>query len=231
MQPTYLPWLGYFSLIASADMFVFLDTVQFEKRSWQQRNRIKGPNGPLWLTVPVLSKGRYEQRIDEVEIDPDARFAEKHAASLTNAYGKAPQFQVWASRLFPVLRAGHRRLADLDVALVEAVCAGLDISTPVLRSSALAATGRRDELLAAICVELGATRYLSAAGSAGYLMPGNALERAGIDVAFSDFRHPVYPQRHGDFLSHLSVVDALFMAGDETASLIRDGSLFMPAPA
>ena len=76
MQPTFLPWVGYFALMDRVDRFVFLDDVQFDKRSWQQRNRIKTANGPLWLTVPVLTKGRRDQTIAEVQIQPDARFAE-----------------------------------------------------------------------------------------------------------------------------------------------------------
>lgn len=229
MQPTYLPWLGYFALIASADVFVFLDSVQFDKRSWQQRNRVKGPQGAVWLTVPVLAKGRFEQTIADVRIDTGSRFADKHCATLRHAYGKAPFFASWSDRLFAHIGAGHERLAELDIALIREIADGLGLAPQFLRSSALAADGSKDDLLAAVCQEVGARRYLSPAGAADYLGPGNALERAGIDVAFSDFRHPVYPQRHGPFVEGLSVADALFMVGDAASGLIRDGAAFTPA--
>ncbi len=229
MQPTYLPWLGYFALIASADVFVFLDTVQFDRRSWQQRNRIKGPQGAVWLTIPVIAKGRADQKIIDVVIDPASNFADKHIASLRHAYGKAPHFDAWSEMLFGHIAHGHARLADLDIALIEEIAGGLGFAPRFVRASTLSATGAKDGLLAAICAELDADRYLSPAGSAVYLGAGNALEAAGVSVEFSAFRHPVYPQRHGDFLEGLSVADALFMNGAETADLVRAGAAFTPS--
>ena len=90
MQPSFIPWLGYFALIKSVDKFVFLDDVQFDKRSWQQRNYIFNNNSPFLLTVPVFSKGKMSQKINETVIDESSKYKNKHLKSIVQAYSKAP---------------------------------------------------------------------------------------------------------------------------------------------
>lgn len=223
MQPTYLPWLGYFALIDRVDVFVFLDSVQFERRSWQQRNQIKSGNGSLMLTVPVHKKGLREQIIADVRIKRGAGFPENHVRAITLNYARAPYFDRYGPQLFGVIRRSYERLADLTIALTGWLADQLGITTRCLRSSALGAEGRKAELLADICRRLGAERYISPPGSRDYLHQSDAFDRSGIRVEYHDYEHPTYPQLHGPFVSHLSAVDLLLNAGPESLELARRG--------
>ena len=224
MQPTYLPWLGYMALMDRVDVFVYLDSVQFDKRSWQQRNRIKTANGMQWLTVPVKSKGKREQRINEVELDAASGFARKHVTAMTLAYKKAPRATDLAEALFPVYERGQSRLLDLNVDTLESLRGLLGIDTPLKLSSEMAATGTKADLLAGLCSELGVERYVSPPGSRDYLEASDAFSRAGIEVAYHEYDHPEYPQLHGVFEPYLSVVDLLAnVESGEALDLIRAG--------
>lgn len=232
MQPTYLPWLGYFAMMAEAQVFVFLDSVQFEKRSWQQRNRIKGPQGAHLLTVPVLTKGVPEQRIADVLIEPGSDFRHRHIQTMRHFYGKAPKFAEVSALLFPLIEHEADHLADYNIHIAMALAAALGIEVKFLRSRDLQVRGTKADLLAAICAEVGAQRYLSAPGSAGYLAESNAFEAAGIEVVYNTFRVAPYAQPHGEFVSHLAVVDALFSLGiAATRELIAAGRHVTPSSA
>ncbi|GAB4352962.1 MAG: WbqC family protein [Kiloniellaceae bacterium] len=223
MQPTYLPWIGYFGMIDRADRFVFLDSVQFARRSWQQRNRIKTANGVQMLTVPVLKKGARDQSIAEVQIDTAARFAEKHRRAIEHALGKSPYFKDYAGPLFAILEGGHAKLADLNIALIGWLCEAFGIDGDFARSSEIAAEGSKAELLAALCTALGGEVYLSAPGSADYIEESDAFERAGVTVAYHRYDHPAYPQLHGPFEPYMSAVDLLFNCGPGSLERIRAG--------
>lgn len=223
MQPTYLPWMGYFDLIDSCDTFVFLDCVQFDKRSWQQRNRIKSAGGELLLTVPVLVKNRREQKIRDAQIDRTRGFAAQHLSSLRHAYSKAPHYAPHADALAAILGKDHLLLADLNIELIEFLSAALGVRTGTLRSSTLPAQGSKVERLLSICEELGADHYLSAAGSRAYIEQNNLFLKHGMRVTYQEYAHPVYRQEHGEFLSHLSVVDLLFNEGPAALSILRSG--------
>lgn len=223
MQPTYLPWTGYFALMDRVDVFVFLDSVQFDRRSWQQRNRIKGAGGPQTLTVPVHKKGLREQRIADVRIVRDAGFPEKHLRAIEHCYAGAPYLDPYSAGLFDVMRRSYERLADLTIALIQWLAGQLGIATRCVRSSALETHGTKADLLADICRGLGADRYVSPPASQAYLARSDAFERAGIPVVYSDYRHPTYPQLHGPFVSHLSVVDLIFNVGPDSLEIIRRG--------
>lgn len=223
MQPTYLPWLGYFALMDRVDIFVFLDSVQFERRSWQQRNRIKGPHGEQTLTVPVFTKGLREQRINEVRIDPSAGFPEKHVRAIQHAYASAPHFESHGPGLAEILRRHHNHLADLTIELIQWLAGKLGIITQSMRSSSLKATGRKADLLADICRMLGAEQYVSPPGARPYLEDSDAFDRLEIPIIYNDFCHPAYPQGHGVFQSHLSVVDLLFNVGVDSRAVINEG--------
>jgi len=223
MQPTYLPWLGYFALAAQVDIFVFLDSVQFVRRSWQQRNRIKMVQGSQWLTVRVLSKGSRDQLISEVAIDSSSDFAQKHIGSIRHAYGRAKCFEPYHKRLFEVLRQNHALLSDLNVDLITDLARTLDLDCRFLRSSSLGILGTKDHLLANICDHLSADRYVSTPGSEVYLSQSTAFENKGIEVVYGEYEHPRYPQCHGTFMPSLSIVDLLFNAGDESKTILLKG--------
>jgi hypothetical protein len=223
MQPTYLPWAGYFDLIDSCDTFVFLDCVQFDRRSWQQRNRIKTAAGELLLTVPVLVKNRREQKIREVEIDSSRGFAQQHLSSIHHAYSKAPFYKDYAAGLESILRKDRTLLADLNIELIGWISEIMGVKTPTLRSSTLPARGSKVERLLSICEALGADRYVSAAGSRDYIEENNLFEQHGIQVTYQAYTHPSYRQQHGDFVSHLSALDVLFNEGPAALSIVRSG--------
>jgi hypothetical protein len=227
MQPTYLPWLGYFDLIDRVDQFVLLDTVQFARRSWQSRNRIRSTKAELeLLSVPTRNAGMRDQLIVDVQL-VDGSFVETHLAAMRRAYAGAP----FAKELLPQLEAELRkgaetmRLSVLTSGLIAWLCQKLGISTPMLSASSLPVDGKRSDLLSAIAAHLGASQYLSPAGSVGYLSEERGLfEERGLKIEVQGFEHPVYQQRHEPFLSHAAIVDALFNVGPaDTLALIRAG--------
>jgi hypothetical protein len=182
-QPAYLPWLGYFDLIDQVNTFVLLDDVQFEKQSWQQRNRIKTPTGLQWLTVPVLFSGRFGQLINQVEIR-DLEFSRNHLRAIELNYRRAPFFDQYFEGLSSLLDCAQRALlVDLNVRLIEWFMNTLGIQTRLVLSSALGQPGKRTERLANICGSLGATRYLSPLGSAAYLLSEKEILRRECFVA------------------------------------------------
>ncbi len=223
-QPTYLPWLGYFDLLDQVDQFVFLDSVQFEKRSWQQRNRIKAPDGLQWLTVPVISRGKRNQRIADAEISEE--FWHDHLRTIEMNYRRAPFFDRYYGALIQLTEsvASSLNLATLTIGLLRWLAEVMDIRTPTLRSSALSVQGKRTELLAEICGLLGATSYLSPLGSVEYLvndMP--IMAGSGIEVGFQHYEHPLYRQLFPPFQPYASTLDLLFNEGENALAIIRSG--------
>jgi hypothetical protein len=232
-QPTYLPWLGYFDLLDQVDKFVLLDTVQFEKQSWQQRNRIKSPTGLLWLTVPVVFRGRLGQRIVDVEIR-EADFWRDHLRAVQLNYRRAPFFAEYfpsLSELLPSAAAGLR-LAELNIGLLRWLAQELGIKTPIVRSAELAVDGKRTHLLAEICSLLGATTYISPLGSADYLLHElPILTSRGVDVVFQHYDHPSYRQLFPPFQAHASAVDLLLNEGKASLATVRSGRRTPFAPS
>lgn len=223
MQPTYLPWVGYFDLMDQSDVFVYLDCVQFEKRSWQQRNRIKTPQGELYLTVPVLSKNRFFQRIDEVEIDAQSSFIRDHLRAVESNYGRAPYFKKYFGEFSGLLGRRHAKLVDLNCDLLEWFKNVLNIKTKTIRSSALNVSGQKTALLVDICKTLHCDQYLSAAGSKVYIDQNNLFLAHNIALEYHRYEPVLYPQLFGGFIPYLSMIDLLFYAGDESLAVIRSG--------
>lgn len=221
LQPGYLPWLGYFEQVHRADVFVHLDDVQFDKHGWRNRNRIKGPGGPQWLTVPVCAGDG--AAIKDVRIDATkANWAEKHLKTIQMNYGAAPFFDWLFPELSDVLRAPWDRIADLDIALVELLCAKLGLARQFRRSSEMILPQGRCERLITICESFACRRYYTGAASRAY-MDLLMFRHAGIDVTFQDYHHPTYSQRYGAFVSHLSVIDLMFHRGPTSLDMIKAG--------
>lgn len=221
-QPQYLPWLGYFDKVRSADLFVVLDKPQFEKNDWQNRNRVKGPQGPVWLTVPVLSKGRSQQPIGEVEINPREAWARKHWATLELNYRKAPYWAAYAPRLKPYFERPWVRLAELNMALFQELAGALGVTTPTQMESSLGSEGLSTERLIDLCRRTGADSYLAGGGGAAY-MDVERFKEAGIRVLTQHYEHPQYLQQHPKlgFVPYMSAVDLLFNEGPASAGLMQ----------
>jgi len=212
LQPSYLPWLGYFDQMSTADVFVWYDDVQFDKHGWRNRNRIKGPKGPLWLTVPVLHTGRSLQAISEVEINNRLSWSRKHLRSVEQLYARAPFSSDVLRRLSDILPRPWQYLVDLDIATTEWLAHEFGIGTPRHRASQLGIEGDRNTRLINLCRHFQATRYISGDAARDYLDVAQ-FAAAGIEVVWHAYQHPQYPQLHGDFISHLSALDLLLNAG------------------
>lgn len=220
LQPGYLPWLGFFDQMRRSDIFVYYDDVQYDKHGWRNRNRIKTPTGPAWLTVPVLDKGRHGQAILEAHIDNRNAWPRKHLGSVRQYYAKSHCFDAVYPGLEALLLRPWQYLVDLDLALVEWLAGWLEVRVTIVRTSELGIRGERSERLLEICRHFGADRYLSGNAAQSYLEVAR-FTAAGIQVEWQDYQHPIYPQRHGAFQSHLSTLDLLLNAGTESARVLR----------
>ncbi len=210
LQPGYLPWLGFFEQMLRADEFVYLDDVQFDKHGWRNRNRIKGPAGPQWLTVPVRLSGLDKPRINDVLIDPSKpQWVAKHLKTLRNNYGSCPYFEWLYPELEELLNQPWTHIADLDIALVELLCEKMALSRRAYRSSRLEIMEGRCERLINICRKLDCDTYYSGAAARDYI-DLEAFRHAGIEVVF---------------VSHLSVIDLMFNCGPQSVSIIAEPTL------
>lgn len=225
VQSNYIPWKGYFDLIAAVDEFILYDEVQFTKRDWRNRNRIKTPHGTEWLTVPVRTKGRYHQTIREAELEGDA-WAANHWKALTLNYAKAPFFEDFAGVLRPLyLQRKYTHLSDLNRTLLEAVCAYLGIQARISWASDYHLLEGRSERLAGICTQAGATEYLSGPAARDYL-DLDVFAAQGVAVRWFDYDdYPEYPQLWGEFRHDVSIVDMAFNCGREATSYMKCGSV------
>ena len=220
LQPGYLPWLGFFDQMARADLFVYYDDVQYDRGGWRNRNRIKTPAGPQWLTVPVLTKGHFGQKVNEVEIDQRSPWWKKHAGAFRQNYQKAPFYLEIRLNLEAILAKGHKLLVDLDLELCAELSRILGIGTKTARSSQLGILDDDPtERLLKICKSLGADTYLTGDSAEEYL-DEERFAREGIAVEYQKYGHPVYRQLHGDFVPYLSVVDLLFNHGPESLAIL-----------
>tara|TARA_Y100001978_G_scaffold200321_1_gene216367 strand:- start:724 stop:1413 length:690 start_codon:yes stop_codon:yes gene_type:complete len=222
MQPTYLPWHGYFELISSVETFVFLDSVQFSKRSWQQRNLIKTPQGLAWLTVPVLSKGKRTQLIKDTLINKESNFITKHIKCIEKNYAKASFYESESKILFENMNSEYDNISDLNINLIMHISSRLNIKTNFIRSSSLDHIGTKSDLLASICSILGASEYISTPGSKIYLEESESFKNINLPIKYFEYSKPIYKQLWGDFLPNLSIIDMLFNCGDETNLLIKN---------
>jgi hypothetical protein len=219
-QPQYIPRLGYFDKIDRSDLFVFLDTVQYKKNEFQNRNRIKNNQGWQWLTVPVGY--RFPQKIDEVLINNDIPWCHKHKQALITSYGKAPYFDAEMPLMESILDGDWPRLTDLNTTTVTEIMRQLGIETPVKSARDWSLDENPTGRLVDICRHAGADNYLSSAGGQEYL-DLDQFESAEINVIFQDFDHPEYSQQFGEFEPFMSTLDLLYNLGPESLDVISQG--------
>jgi len=219
LQPSYLPWLGFFEQMMSVDTFVFYDDVQYTKNDWRNRNRIKTKDGFLWLTIPV--KGSTSLQIREVRIDNNQNWQEKHQKTLVQLYSKAPYFEEVLVLFEPLWNKKYEFLLDAVVDSITIITEYLNIETKIIFSSEIKVSGNKNEKLINICKTLGASEYYSGLAAQNYL-DNELFNRNGINIAFQHYQHPLYPQMHGNFVSHLSIIDLLFNCGKKSRQMIKD---------
>lgn len=227
LQPTYLPWLGWFDIADQVDSLVILDDVAFSKQSWQQRNRLRTPQGLEYVTVPARTAGRMGQPILEVEI-ADARFASRLERTVSGNYGRAPYYDAIFPSFCTALRTATEtgNLSKLNTGLIDWFCDELGITTRRFNSSELDVNGKRGDYVAALCETLEADDYLSPAGAEAYLLEDRvAFDNRGIKVWLQEYRHPEYRQVFKPFIPYASTLDLLFNEGPHAMEIIRSGRL------
>jgi len=219
-QPAYLPWLGYFDKLARSDVFVYLDTVQYEKNSFTNRNRIKTPQGNQWLTVPVKTKGHTSSTLTETEIDNSQDWRGKHLRAIQLNYRKALRFAQCYPKLEALYMEEFLLLSELCYRHLGFWLGELGIERRIVRSSTLSITSRKSDLVFDLCRHFGANHYLSGALGRDYLDEPK-FAAAGIHVEYQAYSHPVYPQLYGGFSPYMGVIDYWMNVDD--SSLISAG--------
>lgn len=226
MQPSYLPWLGYFDLFIQSDLFLVYDNVQFDKDGWRNRNKIKTPQGPQWLTVPVLTKGKERPTNLEIQINTREPWVRKHLKSIEQNYCKSTHFE----EIYPLLEEGfyqeYERLIDLNMYFIDAFRRYLGLQTPwqLVSELKLDLPEGKNEKLVALCRHFKADEFYEPSGGKGYI-DSPLFEQNGIRLTFQNYHHPVYPQLHGDFVPHLSIIDLLLNCGGKSLAVIKSGNV------
>ena len=219
LQPSYLPWIGYFEQMARADQFVFLDDVQFTRRDWRNRNKIRTKEGWAWLTVPIKQKNRYTQLLKETRIDNSTNWNKKHCETIRLNYSRAPFFEMYYPYFDSVYRKSWKFLLDLCYETTGCLKVFLNINTPTSKSSDLLVEGEKADLILNICQRLKASHYLTGSLARDYLSEKDFSQK-GIDLEYQEYKHPKYTQRYSGFVPNLSLIDLLFNAGDKSLDVM-----------
>jgi hypothetical protein len=219
IQPSYIPWKGYFHQIQKSDIFVFLDDVQYDKHSWRNRNKIKTSNGLIWLTVPILTKKRFGQSIMEVQINNRNNWRKKHLKAIHMNYIKAPFFNKHKEFLASVYEREWKLLVDLDIYLTVEISKLLGIKTNFIRASEIQLKQDKIHRLIDLCKILNIDTYLTGPLARNYLT-AEMFEKEGLKLEFQEYYYNEYPQLYGDFVHNVSIIDTLFNCGEEAGEYI-----------
>lgn len=228
MQPTFLPWMGYFELILKADVFIFLDDFQYSARSYHQRNRLfVNTNQVDWYTVPVIKEKSFEKSLNEVQIDNTQAWERKFLKRIERNYCKAKYYD----QMFPILEQVFQEknccLGEMNIKIIKLLLEKMQIETAIRCSTEFVLKGKRSEKILELLRLNEGTIYYSAQGSFEYMLEDNVFPTEDIEVYFQNFKPKEYPQigNKDGFISHLSVIDAIMNIGfHETRELIEQGT-------
>ena len=227
LQPSYIPWRGVFDQIQRADLFIFYDEVQYDKRGWRNRNQIKSARGKQWLTIPVHSRGAQTQNIpiNQIRIVWDDPWNEAHIKAILHSYSRAPHFDSYRPLLETFYQRRDEFLADFTIDFTIALARELGNNhTRFMRSSEIAGiNGQKTDRLIQILQAVGATHYISGPSARDYI-ENEKFEQAGITLEYMQYDYPEYPQLYPPFDPYVSVLDLLFMMGSEAPDYIFKGS-------
>ncbi len=221
-QPDFLPYLGFFHRLLYCDIFVVLDHVQFSKKGWHSRDKIKSPDGKaVWLTVPVKNK-KGTRPINQVRIDNNTHWQKKHLNILISYFSKAPFFKEIYYAIETIYHTDFEYLIDNNIALINLLMDFFAIKVDVVFSSNMNVVTSKTQLNIDIVKLLNADGYLSGTGAKDYL-DETLFIKESVELFWQDFRHPVYPQVNGDFIPFLSAIDLLFNCGiNQSRKILRD---------
>lgn len=221
IQSNYIPWKGYFDVINQVDEFILFDDMQYTRRDWRNRNKIKTPHGLLWLTIPVHVKGKYYQKIKDVLVS-EPNWSSNHWKTIMQQYAKAPYFEQYAA-FFEELycQATDTSLSNINYHFLRAICQLLGIATKLSWSMDYEIVEGKTERLVSLCQQAGATMYLSGPAARDYIDPV-LFEQANIGLEFVDYSgYPEYPQLFPPFEHGVSILDVLFNTGPEATNYMR----------
>ena len=223
-QPVYLPWLGLFHKIALADAFVSFNQVQYQVKDWNNRNKIKTAQGPIWLSVPVKKKGFLERKYTEIEIDNEQPWQRKHWSSIYHAYRKASHFATHADRIEDFYKREWQTLVELNEAMLQMFLDMLGIRVRLEYMNEHAFAGAKSDLVLDMCRQMRADVYIFGAQGRDYA-DVESFRAGNVACHFQDYRHPTYRQLHGAFASHLSVIDLIFNCGPDAFPILMSGNI------
>ena len=218
-QPEYLPYIGFFFKMMNCDKFVFVDHVQFNKKGYQNRNRIRNTTGEVFLTVHVLTKGKFHQPINEVQINNDVNWQKKHWRSIVLNYKKAEFFDEHKDFFEKIYSNKYEKLSQLNETIIRYLANELEINVEIVKSSEFGSLGNKTDLLIDMCKKLGADTYLSGEGGRKYV-DHSKFETNNLKHLFTNFKHPIYTQQFEPFMPNMSVIDLLFNHGSKNSKEI-----------
>lgn len=221
VQSNYIPWRGYFDLINSVDEFILYDDMQYTRRDWRNRNTIKSPNGLIWLTIPVVVKGKYLQKIKDTLV-ADQNWARDHWRSIVHNYSKANCFGEYRE-LFQDLYLGSQEklLSRINYRFIKAICQLLGITTNISWSMDYELIGDRTETLVGLCKQAKADRYLSGPAAKTYLNE-DFFAREGIAVDYMDYSgYQQHHQLYSPFESQISILDLILNEGPKATAYMK----------
>ncbi len=218
LQSNFLPWRGYFDFIHEVELFILHDDLQYTKGDWRNRNRIKTPRGAEWISVPV-HYDHTSQLIEETKIDYESPWVQKMLNRIRESYRRAPHFEPYYSELNGLLSVSASSISELNLRLINWVCRHLGISTPITLSKQYHPQGTKTERLLGILEQVKATTYLSGHAARAYLIP-QMFEQAGIRLEYKTYIYPEYMQLYPPFDAQVSVIDLIFMTGEEASKYI-----------
>jgi len=221
VQSNYIPWKGYFDMIASVDEFILYDDMQYTRRDWRNRNQIKTPQGVQWLTIPVRVKGKYHQKIRETEIE-GSDWVESHWKSLVQNYSRSPYFKEIVEWLEPLyFNETPTHLSQVNRRFIEAISKYLSISTVISSSCDYKLAEGKTERLADLCIQAGGTEYISGPAAKDYI-DERVFSDLGINLSWFDYSgYPDYPQLWGEFSHGVTILDLLFNCGKDSALYMK----------
>lgn len=222
-QPDFMPYLGFFDRLLKAELYVVFDNVQYVRgsRAWTSRDKIKTSKGEKWISVGI-KKAAYGAAINEVMLRQDSEWRTHHLNLIQENYRKAEYYQEILPYIMDLYSMPCEKMVDFNLSSIRMLMKLFDIQIEMVMASSLKAEGKSNELIVSIMKELGCSRYLSGIGAKDYFI-STPYERAGIEVIWQEFKHPVYPQQFGEFIPYLSSIDLLFNCGIEKSRKILRG--------
>ena len=222
-QPEYLPWLGFFKKMMNAELFVFLDDVQFRKKGWQNRNRIRINDGTALLSIPVHTHSY--PKINEVTIDNEKNWSIRHKKSILYNYARAPYFDEIKDFIESIFEKKFQYLVDLNTEIIKFIMNELEIKSKIVFSSELEISKKGSDRVLDICKAVGADHYITGTFWAESNLRVEEFKKSNIDVEFQKFQHPIYKQIHGEFIPEMSIIDLLFNKGRKESKKILQNSI------